>query len=107
LSGVRLLDVQANFDCYALGPLRRTLVKIHEAQGRLPPVLFLQMDNCWRENKNRTMFGYLCWLVETAVLQRVNAGFLIVGCVSRKTWFVGVWSPSRVLVLDSYTGRGA
>jgi hypothetical protein len=32
--------------------LQRTLMKV-ELQGDLPPRLDLQMDNCFRENKNR------------------------------------------------------
>lgn len=38
------------------------------------------MDNCWRENKNWIMFSYLSWLVETGVFQKVQVGFMIVGC---------------------------
>ena len=47
--------------------------------GSLPPVLFMQLDNCWRENKNTTMFGYAQWLVENKFVQKVEIGFLPVG----------------------------
>ena len=57
------------------------LLHVLRQKGRLPPVLFLQMDNCWRENKNWIMFAYLSWLVETGVFQKVQVGFLIVGYV--------------------------
>ena len=29
----------------------------------LPPVLYLQLDNCYRENKNQFLFGFLALLV--------------------------------------------
>ena len=32
--------------------------------GTLPPTLYLQLDNCIRENKNTYVICYLCWLVE-------------------------------------------
>lgn len=47
--------------------------------GQLPPVLYLQMDNCARENKNKAMLGYLSWLVEKGVFNKVVLGFLPVG----------------------------
>ena len=57
----------------------RTLLRVQEKKGKLPPVLFLQMDNCWRENKNWIMFSYLSWLVEMGVFRKVQIEFLIVG----------------------------
>ena len=60
--------------------MRRALCEIAERRGgSLPPVLFLQLDNCWRENKNTTMFGYVHWLVENKFVQKVEIGFLPVG----------------------------
>lgn len=55
------------------------MLEAQEKRGSLPPVLFVQLDNCWRENKNKTMFGYLSWLVETGVFNRVECGFFPVG----------------------------
>lgn len=45
----------------------------------LPKVLFVQMDNCTRENKNRYTLGYLECLVLWGVFQEVYASFLPVG----------------------------
>lgn len=53
------------------------LLVIHK--GQLPPVLYLQLDNCARENKNRYLFGFLCLLVELGIFQKVKVGFLMVG----------------------------
>ena len=50
-------------------------------RGYLSSVLYLQMDNCARENKNWMMFAYLSWLVEKGIFKKVCVGFLIVGCV--------------------------
>jgi hypothetical protein len=61
--------------------VRRVLLQVLDKKGKLPKVLFLQMDNCWRENKNCIMWSYLSWLVEIGVFQKVHAGFLIVGYV--------------------------
>ncbi|XP_071168335.1 uncharacterized protein [Mytilus edulis] len=45
----------------------------------LPDVLYLQMDNCARENKNRFVFGFLSLLVELKVLKKIKVSFLMVG----------------------------
>ena len=37
----------------------------------LPPVWYLQMDNCVRENKNNVVFGFLALLVEHGVFKKV------------------------------------
>ena len=41
--------------------LQRTLAKCKASRGKLPPVLFLQVDNSQRECKNTYMFAYLAW----------------------------------------------
>ena len=47
--------------------------------GTLPKKLHIFADNCYRENKNRFVFGYLDWLVHLEVFQEVTLDFLIVG----------------------------
>lgn len=47
--------------------------------GTLPRRLFIQMDNCSRENKNRFVFAYLESLVEVGLFNEVLVGFLPVG----------------------------
>ena len=37
----------------------------------LPPILYLQFDNCVRENKNRYMFALLALLVEKKIFDKV------------------------------------
>jgi len=45
----------------------------------LPQTLFIQMDNCTRENKNRYLFAYLESLVSWGVFREVHVSFLPVG----------------------------
>lgn len=45
----------------------------------LPKHLLLQMDNCFRENKNRYVIAYLSLLVHRGVFQTVEMNFLPVG----------------------------
>ncbi|XP_060583861.1 uncharacterized protein LOC132740023 [Ruditapes philippinarum] len=47
--------------------------------GRLPPVLYVQADNCVRENKNRYVLAFLQLLVEKKILNQVHLSFLPVG----------------------------
>jgi hypothetical protein len=55
--------------------VNRTLMQM----DTLPPVLFLQLDNCTRENKNRFLMFYLALLVKEGVFQKVYVNFLQVG----------------------------
>ena len=61
--------------------LRITIIHdvISHWSGNLPEVLYLQLDNTCRENKNHVVFGYLNMLVELRVFQKVKVGFLVVG----------------------------
>ena len=45
----------------------------------LPETLYLQLDNCFRENKNTYVFVYLVWLIERAVFKEIFVSFLPVG----------------------------
>jgi hypothetical protein len=49
----------------------------------LPPVLNLQLDNCWRENKNKFVFTLLSLLVEWSVFDKVSQRFVIRDDVTR------------------------
>lgn len=45
----------------------------------LPPTLYLHLDNCWRENKNRYVVSFLHLLVDKGVFDKIKLGFLPVG----------------------------
>ncbi len=69
-------------------------------------MLYLQMDNCSRENKNKAMFAYLSWLVESRVFKMVHVGFLIVGCAKDRclrplrSCFVTYLLPILIPIID-------
>ena len=50
-----------------------------QKEGRLPPILFLQADNCGRENKNKTIVRFLGHLVQENIIQEAHLIFLPVG----------------------------
>lgn len=43
-----------------------------ERNSPLPPVLHLQFDNCFRENKNRYIFGMCALLIELKLVKKVR-----------------------------------
>ena len=47
--------------------------------GNMPPVLNVQLDNCWRENKNRLVLAFLALLVALGLFECVTNGYLMVG----------------------------
>ena len=59
--------------------LTRVLLAEEQKRGSLPPKLYLQLDNCWRENKNTYTEKYLEWLVERRLHSEVDVSFLPVG----------------------------
>ena len=59
--------------------LFKVLLSTQNDLGKLPSVLHLSMDNCFRENKNRFVLSFLAALVELDILAEVNVTFLLVG----------------------------
>ena len=47
--------------------------------NKLPKKLHLNMDNCWKENKNRYLFSYLAGLVELNIFEEITCDYLLVG----------------------------
>jgi len=45
----------------------------------LPPILHVQLDNCWRENKNRYAFCFWSLLVAKRIVREVVVSFMMVG----------------------------
>ena len=65
-------NTNLNIEC-----LRRTLFDICQGDfSRLPPILFVQMDNTGRENKNNIMTAFLAFLVEQGYVGEVRMHFL-------------------------------
>jgi hypothetical protein len=67
-------DPNLNIEC-----LQRTLKHVEKKQGTLAKTLYLQLDNCFRENKNAYVLCYLAWLIERGVFERIELSFLPVG----------------------------
>ena len=47
--------------------------------NKLPPILYLQADNCWKENKNKYVLGLCELLVRKKIFKEVHLSFLFVG----------------------------
>lgn len=59
--------------------MHRVLNTKRLACGKLPPICYIQVDNCSRENKNRFFLSYFELLVATGVFKEVQVSFLPVG----------------------------
>lgn len=57
----------------------RVLQRKKQESGKLPPHLFVQVDNCVRENKNRYFFAYFQCLVHLGVFKTIQISFLPIG----------------------------
>ena len=47
--------------------------------SKLPRKLHLNMDNCWKENKNRYLFSFLSCLLELHIFDEITCDYLMVG----------------------------
>ena len=59
--------------------LDRVLTDIKRAEGRVPPILHIQLDNTTKQNKGRYLMAYLGYLVHMGVVQEAYCNFLPVG----------------------------
>ena len=59
--------------------LHHVLLDYKKNRGRIPPVIYIQLDNTWKQNKNKFMLGYLACLVAWGVVRQVIVSFLPVG----------------------------
>ena len=96
--------------------LFKTLLKTQNDLGKLPSVLHLSLDNCWRENKNRFVLSFLSALVQLDILSEINVTFLLVGhTVSFFYWWNNYWllrftKPNReyqLMCFKQYCGVGS
>lgn len=64
--------LQWSHDCnLTLSCLLRTLLAL-AGEGNLPAQLMIQMDNCVRENKNKFVMAFMCYLVEMSIFIEVS-----------------------------------
>jgi hypothetical protein len=66
----------ASFTCTTL---LKALLHVQQIEGRLPPVLFMQCDNCARDNKNQMMIALCAILVDMNIFNRIELSFMEVG----------------------------
>ena len=59
--------------------LYRTLIDLKKKTGKLPPKLYLQLDNTSRQCKGFGVMGYLGMLVDHGVFEKIVCSFLPVG----------------------------
>jgi hypothetical protein len=59
--------------------IHRVLLKTIKDEGRLPPVLYLQLDNTTKQNKAKYLMAYLHSLVDAGVFKKIIVSFLPVG----------------------------
>ena len=52
---------------------------MRKAFSTIPRILYLQLDNCSRENKNRYLLGYVECLLRWNIFDEIEVGFLPVG----------------------------
>jgi hypothetical protein len=84
IAGKEIL-VFENHDFIFKGPdttvevIQRALKRYEKIYGRLPDTLYLQCDNCWRENKNHCLLCYLGSLVERGVFVDIEISFFYKG----------------------------
>ena len=58
---------------------QQVLLHVEQKNGRLPPYLYLQHDNCWREYKNMLVLAFLVFLVARGVFVEIVMNFLPIG----------------------------
>jgi hypothetical protein len=70
------------------------IFRVKSEQGFLPPVLYLQLDNTARENKNKFVMTFLALLVERGVFEKIKVNFLLVGhtheVITLSLWFANL-----------------
>ena len=77
-------DIMGSFDFYQWphdpnlsASVFLKMIEMWSRSHNLPPVLYLQLDNCVKENKNQFMIFLLAYLVEMKILEKV---FFVMFC---------------------------
>ena len=65
------------------------------SDGQLPPTLYIQMDNCARENKNKYFIGMMALLVKLGFVKDIFLSFLMVGHIHE-----GLFSNSNKILFQ-------
>ena len=57
--------------------LLKVLTDLCSSADSLPKVLYLQLDNCFRENKNKYLFSFCSLLIQRKVFEKVSYRIII------------------------------
>ncbi|XP_068669901.1 uncharacterized protein [Montipora foliosa] len=106
-------EVFGSFDYYQwphdpnlTGSVLLTMLSLWCERYQLPPVLYLQLDNCVKENKNQYVLWLLALLVELEIFEKIRLNFLPVGHTHEDIdAFFGVYSK-HLTQMDVYTVEG-
>jgi len=66
-------DVNLTLSCLLFALLEESI------DGRLTPVLHIQLDNTARENKNKYFLAFAAYLVQQDFVKEITLNFLMVG----------------------------
>jgi hypothetical protein len=68
---------------YVITCLHQTLVSVFQdfyiPNNKRPSILYIQADNCCRENKNIYVLGYLAYLIKLDIFDKIVLSFGVVG----------------------------
>jgi hypothetical protein len=59
--------------------LHEVLLAIKRAEGSIPPIIHIQLDNTTKQNKGRYLMAYLAYLIQQGVIKEAYCNFLPVG----------------------------
>ena len=68
--------------------LMKCLENIAKEKGHMPPVLYIQMDNCSGQNKNKFILALLSYLVQHKLFRKVISQYITICCNLYKGWSV-------------------
>jgi hypothetical protein len=88
ITGVHVPGQSKPFRCYTWhdrfpsgsdAVMTMVLCTLLNYEGPIPEVLYLHLDNCWRENKNKYVLALMHLLVGNGIFKKVKVCFLPVG----------------------------
>lgn len=75
----KMTKEHAKVSHHMMESVHRFINEVDEQEGRLPPNLLVQLDNCWRKNKNRYLMVFLEFLVVWFVFDSIEVGLFPIG----------------------------
>ena len=76
--------------------LMYTITNEYKMKDKLPPTMYIQLDNCGRENKNKYFLGMIMILVKKKIVREVVMSFLMVGHTHEGEYHAHIWLTNMV-----------